>query len=251
MGNNNWKLNLSRDFNDWEIDLVVALLNSLQKERVSSDLDKISWKGPAGGSFSISDAFKVLNSSVTPLFPVKGIWVPCVPTKAAFFVWEATWGKILTLDKLQRRGWHLPNRCYLCARNEESEKRQGCLGLRNLTLLNKALLGKWTWRFTSDRDCTWKFLITSKYGVDGLGWCSKEVCGPFRVGLWKEILKESSWVKENWSFFVGNGTRIRFWLDTWCGTVSLRHSFPTLFDLAVNKFETVQDVWDQIVGNNN
>ena len=34
--------------------------------------------------------------------------------------WEATGGKILTLDKLQRRGWHLPNRCYLCERDEES-----------------------------------------------------------------------------------------------------------------------------------
>ena len=34
------------------------------------------------------------------------------------------------------------------------------------------------------------------------------------VGLWKEILKEFSWVKENWSFIIGNGTKIRFWLDT-------------------------------------
>ena len=67
----------------------MALLNSLQKERVSSDLDKISWKGLASGSFFVSDAFKVLNLSVTPLFPVKGIWVPCVPTKTAFFAWEA------------------------------------------------------------------------------------------------------------------------------------------------------------------
>ena len=73
MGNDNWKLNISRDFNNREIDLAVALLNSLQKERVSSDFDKISWKGPAGSSFSVSDAFKVLNSSVTPLFLVKGI----------------------------------------------------------------------------------------------------------------------------------------------------------------------------------
>ena len=62
----------------------------------------------------------MLNQSATPLFPVKGIWVPCVPTKAAFFAWEAAWGKVLTLDKLQRRGWHLPNRCYLCGCDEES-----------------------------------------------------------------------------------------------------------------------------------
>ena len=119
-----------------------------------------------------------------------------------------------------------------------SEKRQGGLGLRKLTILNKALLGKWIWRFASDRDCTWKTLINIKYGLEGLGWCSNEIRGPFGVGLWKEIIKESSWVKENWRFIVGNGTKIRFWLDLWCGTAPLRHSFPILFDLAVNKFET-------------
>ena len=129
------------------------------------------------------------------------------------------------------------------------EKRQGGLGLRNLTLLNKALLGKWIWKFTLNRDCIWKTVISSKYGLDGLGWCSREVCGPFKVGLWKEILKESSWAKENWRFNISNGTKIRFRLDLWCGTNPLRYSFPTLFDLAINKFETVADVWDQSVGN--
>ena len=104
------------------------------------------------------------------------------------------------LEKLQRcflwgggaleRKAHLV-KCYVVC----SEKRQGGLGLRNLTFLNKALLGKWIWRFAFDMDCTWKILINSKYGLDGLGWCSKEARGPFGVGLWKEFLKESSWVK--------------------------------------------------------
>ena len=26
-----------------------------------------------------------------------------------FFAWEATWGKVLTLDRLQKKGWQLPN----------------------------------------------------------------------------------------------------------------------------------------------
>ena len=73
--------------------------------------------------------------------------------------------------------------------------------------------------------------------------------------IWRKrnnlLLKESNWVKENWRFIVGNSIRIRFWLDLWCGTAPLRHSFPIIFDLAVNKFETVADVWDQTVGNDN
>ena len=31
-----------------------------------------------------------------------------------FFVWEATWGRILTLGKVQRRGFSLVNKCFLC-----------------------------------------------------------------------------------------------------------------------------------------
>ena len=53
-------------------------------------------------------------------FPEKGIWVPCAPIKTTFYAWEAMWGKVLTLDKLQRRGWQLPNRCYLCGCAEET-----------------------------------------------------------------------------------------------------------------------------------
>ncbi|RVW36857.1 hypothetical protein CK203_113738 [Vitis vinifera] len=53
-------------------------------------------------------------------FPHSKIWVDKVPTKIAFFAWEATWGKVLTLDRLQRRGWQFPNRCFLCGCEEET-----------------------------------------------------------------------------------------------------------------------------------
>ena len=43
-----------------------------------------------------------------------------VPTKIMFYTWEATWGKILTLDRLQKRGWQLTNRCFLCACEAEN-----------------------------------------------------------------------------------------------------------------------------------
>ena len=78
-----------------------------------------------------------------------------------------------------------------------SNKDQGGLGLRSLSLLNKALFGKCIWRFASEADCPWKRMICSKFGKDDLGWWSKHSRGPFGVGLWKEILKEASWVKDN------------------------------------------------------
>ena len=36
------------------------------------------------------------------------------------FAWEASWGRVLTLDQLKRRGRALANRCFLCGEGEES-----------------------------------------------------------------------------------------------------------------------------------
>ena len=55
----------------------------------------------------------MLNPRANHLFLVKGIWLPCVPTKATFSAWEAARGRVLTVDKLQRRGWHLPNAIFV------------------------------------------------------------------------------------------------------------------------------------------
>ena len=37
-----------------------------------------------------------------------------------FFVWEASWRKVLTLDQLKRRGWTLANRCFFYLADKES-----------------------------------------------------------------------------------------------------------------------------------
>ena len=77
-------------------------------------------EGGKNGKFDVKEAYGLLTSHSTPLFPKKGIWVENVPSKLAFFAWEATWGRVLTMDRLQKRGWQIPNRCYLCGSDEES-----------------------------------------------------------------------------------------------------------------------------------
>ena len=44
---------------------------------------------------------------------------PYILTKVGFFAWEASWGKVLTLDQLKHRGRVLVNRCFLCQEEEE------------------------------------------------------------------------------------------------------------------------------------
>ena len=78
-------------------------LGTLQSERVLIGWDTVSWKGAGNGIYSIKETYRMLHPGPATHIPVKGIWVPNAPTKSAFFVWEAAWGKVLTLDKLQKR----------------------------------------------------------------------------------------------------------------------------------------------------
>ena len=70
-----------------------------------------------------------------------------------------------------------------------AQKEKGGLGIRKIVLLNKALLGKWIWRFAFEQDNLWKKVILVKYGREGFGWRSNEAYGTIGVGVWKEILK--------------------------------------------------------------
>ena len=96
------------------------------------------------------------------------------------------------------------------------QKKRG-LGVKCLSSLNKALLCKWSWRFANERGALWNQVIRGKYGEEQGGWCSKEVKGGYGVGLWKAIRREWYIVSNRLSFVVGNGQRVRFWKDRWCG----------------------------------
>ena len=67
------------------------------------------------------------------------------------------------------------------------KKQNGGLRIRNLSIFNKALLGKWFWRFASERNLPWKPIIVGKCGRIGGGWSTKEVREGHRVGVWKAI----------------------------------------------------------------
>ncbi|RVW13005.1 LINE-1 retrotransposable element ORF2 protein [Vitis vinifera] len=135
---------------------------------------------------------------------------------------------IYQLGSMERK-IHLINWEVVCTQKESG----GGLGIRKIDLLNKALLGKWIWRFAFEEDFFWKKVVGVKYGQLGFGWRTKEARGTFGVGVWRDILKESSWCWDNIEFKVGKGTKVSFWTDHWCGNEVLSQAFPQLFALAV------------------
>ena len=115
-----------------------------------------------------------------------------------------------------------------------SKKKRG-LGVKCLSILNKAFLSTWNWRFASEREALWNQVIRGKYGEDRGGWCSREVRGAHGVWLWKGIRMNWELVGARILFLVGNGRRVRFWRDKWCRDSPLCVSFPSLFTLSVDK----------------
>jgi hypothetical protein len=117
----------------------------------------------------------------------------------------------------------------------------GGLGIRNVAVFNKALLGKWLWRYATEPMSLWRWVVASKYGSQWGGWCSNQGRAPHGVSLWKQIRAGWNGFSPFITFKVGDGSRIKFWHDSWCGTQSLRDSFTALFRLARNQEATVAD----------
>ncbi len=52
------------------------------------------------------------------------------------------------------------------------------------------------------------------------------------MSLWKHIRAGWDGFLKHISYKVGDGSRIKFWHDIWCGDLPLRQKFPDLFHIA-------------------
>ena len=71
-----------------------------------------------------------------------------------------------------------------------SDRKIGGSGVKSLSILNKALLCKWMWRFANEMDSLWRNVILWKFGEERGGWCFTESRGAYGTGVRKEIRKE-------------------------------------------------------------
>ena len=84
-----------------------------ETNHVGSTSDKVRWKLNSKGCYIVKSFYlKLLNLNYLKReimgvtgFPCQIIWRSLAPVKVSLFVWEASHGKILTIDNLQRRGF--------------------------------------------------------------------------------------------------------------------------------------------------
>jgi len=108
---------------------------------------------------------------------------------------------------------------------------RGPLGIKNLMLFNKALLGKWLLRFRHEGHSLWRQVSIMKYEIHRGGWCSKEAQGPYGGNIRNGWGSFSNFV----SYKVGADSRICFWHDVWCGEGALKYSFSEFYSIARNE----------------
>ncbi|KAJ9559867.1 hypothetical protein OSB04_005027 [Centaurea solstitialis] len=114
--------------------------------------------------------------------------------------------------------------------------RNGGLNIGGLKDLNRSLLGKWWWRFKSERGGLWKRVIISLYGEDG-GLVGEGVRATNRKGsVWSNIIKVGSEFDvvgipftNSFGLELGNGENISFWDDLWISAVRLRDKYRRLY----------------------
>ena len=100
-----WNPCFNRPFNDWELEEVERLFCCLEGKKVRVDEeDRVRWMESKDEVFSVKSLYRTMQPVSLVSFPLKIIWNSCVQPKLSFFVWEASWGRVLTLDPLQKRG---------------------------------------------------------------------------------------------------------------------------------------------------
>ncbi|KAE8734648.1 hypothetical protein F3Y22_tig00000738pilonHSYRG00149 [Hibiscus syriacus] len=123
-----------------------------------------------------------------------------------------------------------------------------------------ALLGKWVWKFASEKESCWKRVVCGVYDMDpkcimmGTSW-------PGRASwIWRGVVKNffsddgfGDCIRRNMRLKTGKGNYVQFWNDVWLGEVPLKIQFPRLYVLSSNKSGKVMEfrvnngagwVWD-------
>ena len=99
-----------------------------------------------------------------------------------------------------------------------------------------------------EKEAWWVEVIRRKYGEEEGGWFSCSPKESYGVGMWKSLRSWSVLVSNHLSFVVGDGKRIKFWKDSWCGDTLLFDAYPSLFTIACAKSAWVGEVWSAEMG---
>jgi hypothetical protein len=116
-------------------------------------------------------------------------------------------------------------------------KKEGGLGVLNLSIHNDSLLMKFLHKFYSKADIPWVHLVWDNYYANGR-LPGQQIKGSF---WWKDVVKLIPQFKNMASAVVRDGSSVLLWQDKWNGH-TLQQDFPELFSFAKKTDVTVKAI---------
>ncbi|GMJ04378.1 hypothetical protein HRI_004107000 [Hibiscus trionum] len=191
-----------------------------------------TWKAKhlsiSGRLVLIRSVLTALPSFFMSLYRMPAIVVNKISSIMAGFLWR---------DSTDGKRTHWVNWQSICQPSDV-----GGLKVKNLAIQNKALLGKWVWKFANDTNCPWREMMCCKYNINPATLIAHDKCQRSASWQWKSILKSTcggddfgTKLRNNLRLQVGDGKLISFWSELWIGAAPLREAFPRIYALARNK----------------
>ena len=118
-----------------------------RKIKVRTGKDILRWGNSTKGTFTIKEAYYLMGQQerIEDNLEWKIIWDNKWWPKITLFAWLVTKERILTWDKIQKRGILRPPRCSLCNSEAESQEHilNDCLYAKQLWIETRNLYGKY------------------------------------------------------------------------------------------------------------
>ncbi|PWA66317.1 RNA-directed DNA polymerase, eukaryota, Reverse transcriptase zinc-binding domain protein [Artemisia annua] len=159
------------------------------------------------------------------------------------------------IDKVKSRVLNWKNRCLSYAgrlqlvasvleslHNICKPKKQGGLGLKELSVWNKVMITKHLWSIANDKNSLWvKWISTVKLKGKSMWAAVEDVSDSWG---WKNMLKLREEVKNHIVIQVGNGKRASVWFDNWSciGHLNSILSYRDLYDARLSTDLKVADL---------
>jgi hypothetical protein len=109
----------------------------------------------------------------------------------------------------------------------------------DLRLQNKGLLAKWLVNLLNTEGL-WQTLLANKYLRSKS--LTQVKAKPFDSHSWRGLMKIKDEVFSNGSFSIKDGSKTRFWDDTWVGVMPFKDRYSSLFNIVRDPHVTVAKV---------
>lgn len=122
--------------------------------------------------------------------------------------------------------------------------------MKRLLEHNSALLAKWWWRYSKEKEALWVKVISRKYNLGDEVWLPTVPNRGKASVVWQDLCSVGDigadmgeCIIQGFRFKVNSGSSIKFWHHKWLGEEPLLAVFPILYRISIQKEAMISEVW--------